>query len=120
MVVFLIRYFDLFMYFVSVYNTIMKIAFIGVTGYTIYLMRFKWPFNSVGILRVQGFGNLGDTFKHYLIYPAAFLLALILNHQFSGIALSLASVGCVLLLHSVARSPRHSPSAFHALPLETR
>lgn len=50
MVVFLIRYFDLFMYFVSLYNSFMKLAFLGITAYTIYLMRFKRPFNSVGPL----------------------------------------------------------------------
>ena len=47
MVVFLVRYMDLFMYFISLYNTTMKLAFIGITAYTIYLMRFKRPYNSV-------------------------------------------------------------------------
>ena len=35
---------DLFMYFISVYNTLMKIFFISSTALIIYLMRYKKPF----------------------------------------------------------------------------
>lgn len=44
LVVFLTRYWDLFLYFVSLYNTTMKLFFIGATVYTIYLMKFKRPY----------------------------------------------------------------------------
>lgn len=40
LMVFLIRYMDLFMYFISVYNTVMKIFFITSTAFIIYMMRF--------------------------------------------------------------------------------
>jgi hypothetical protein len=41
------RYLDLFMYFISLYNTLMKIFFIASTAFVIYLMRYKKPYCSV-------------------------------------------------------------------------
>ena len=43
MLVFCVRYVDLFMYFVSVYNTTMKILYIGLSGYIVYMIRNKEP-----------------------------------------------------------------------------
>lgn len=43
LVVFLTRYVDLLTGpYVSVYNTLMKLFFIGSTGYTLYLMRVRY------------------------------------------------------------------------------
>lgn len=47
LVVFCARYMDLFMYFINLYNTVMKIAFISSTILIIYLMRFKKPICDV-------------------------------------------------------------------------
>lgn len=47
LLVFCVRYIDLFMYFISVYNTCMKIFFISSTAYIIYLMRYKKPYCTV-------------------------------------------------------------------------
>jgi len=47
LVVFILRYMDLFMYFISVYNTLMKVLFIGCTIFIIYLMRASIPICSV-------------------------------------------------------------------------
>jgi len=47
LVVFCLRYMDLFMYFVSLYNTSMKVLFIGATIFIIYLMRYKLPISAV-------------------------------------------------------------------------
>jgi len=44
LLVFCVRYVDLFMYFVSMYNTCMKVFFISSTATIIYLMRYKLPF----------------------------------------------------------------------------
>jgi ER lumen protein retaining receptor len=44
LVVFLARYWDLLLYFVSVYNTSMKILYIICTLYIIFVMRFKKPY----------------------------------------------------------------------------
>lgn len=46
-IIFCLRYLDLFLYFVSWYNTIMKIAFIAATVYTVYLIKYKKPFCAV-------------------------------------------------------------------------
>ena len=47
LIVFCVRYLDLFMYFISLYNTFMKIFFISSTAFIIYLMRYKKPFCTV-------------------------------------------------------------------------
>jgi len=47
LVVFLTRYIDLFMYFISFYNTTMKILYIASTLFIIYLMRLRSPINCV-------------------------------------------------------------------------
>ena len=50
LIAFCCRYLDLFMYFVSLYNTSMKIIYISATVLTIYLIRFKFPFCNVSPL----------------------------------------------------------------------
>ena len=47
LIVFCVRYLDLFMYYISLYNTFMKFFFIGSTAFIIYLMRYKKPYCSV-------------------------------------------------------------------------
>lgn len=65
LIVFLIRYTDLFYHFVSVYNSCMKIIFIGTTTYIIYLMRFKKPFCTT-------YDTLVDQFPHLkILLPSA-------------------------------------------------
>jgi len=48
-----VRYADLFMYFVSVYNTLMKIFFITATILILYLMKYKVPYCTT-------YDSLGD------------------------------------------------------------
>lgn len=45
LVVFLARYIDLFLGWKTLYVFVMKIVFISLTGYTIYLMKFKKPYS---------------------------------------------------------------------------
>ena len=74
LVVFVTRYLDLVTNFISIYNTVMKIFFIGSAAGTVYLMYFKF--------KATYDGN-HDTFRvEFLLAPAA-LLAVILNHEFS-------------------------------------
>jgi len=71
--VFCVRYVDLFMYYVSLYNTLMKLFFIGSTALVIYLMRFKVPFCAT-------YDALGDQFPHFkVLLPVALVLTCILN-----------------------------------------
>jgi len=72
--VFISRYLDLFTNFISLYNTCMKVFFVGTAAATIYLMyvKFKATYD----------GN-HDTFRiEFLLGPTA-LLAIALNHEFS-------------------------------------
>jgi len=71
--VFLVRYLDLFMYFISLYNTSMKLFFIGTTALIVYLMRFKKPFCST-------YDSLGDSFPHLKVLLPAALVATIIIH----------------------------------------
>lgn len=73
--VFCARYLDLLTFeFVSVYNVIMKLFFIGSSVYILYLMRLRFrPTNDPSI----------DTFRvEYLLGPSA-LLALVFNYKFT-------------------------------------
>ena len=49
LIVFCMRYVDLFMYYISLYNTLMKVFFISATAFIVYLMRFKKPYCTVSI-----------------------------------------------------------------------
>lgn len=72
--VFTTRYLDLFTSFISLYNTFMKLIYIGCAYPTVYLiyMKFKPPYN----------GN-HDTFRvEFLIFPVA-ELSVFVNHDFS-------------------------------------
>jgi ER lumen protein retaining receptor len=71
--VFCVRYLDLFMYFISVYNTMMKIFFIGSTALIIYLMRIRKPFCTT-------YDSLGDSFPHLkVLLPAAIVCTLVIQ-----------------------------------------
>ena len=38
---------DLFMYYISAYNTCMKVIFITATAFIVFMMRFKKPYCTV-------------------------------------------------------------------------
>ena len=66
MVVFCLRYWDLFLYFVSLYNSTMKLVFLSSTAYTIYLMKSKKPF-------CLSYDKTNDSFEHFkYIYTGNF------------------------------------------------
>ena len=50
LLVFCIRYMDLFMYYISLYNSLMKVFFISSAALLIFLMRFKKPYCTVSTL----------------------------------------------------------------------
>ena len=77
LLVFCVRYLDLFMYFISVYNTTMKIFFISASAFTIYLMRFKKPYCTVSntpLLPITRPLNTTIYCAFYLYYPLIFIL----------------------------------------------
>ncbi|KAL6546472.1 ER lumen protein-retaining receptor A [Orobanche minor] len=75
-VVFLARYLDLFTDFISVYNTIMKLVFIGSSLAIVWCMRFH------RIVR-RSYDRELDTFRHYFLVGISFLLALFVHEKFS-------------------------------------
>mmetsp|Transcript_9445 Transcript_9445/g.8452 ORF Transcript_9445/g.8452 Transcript_9445/m.8452 type:complete len:221 (+) Transcript_9445:13-675(+) len=73
LIVFIARYLDLFTTFYSLYNTIMKILYIGTTSYIIFMVRYTEPFKT-------SYDRAHDSFLHYqfAVAPAA-ILGLITN-----------------------------------------
>jgi len=71
LLVFVTRYLDLFNTFYSLYNSIMKIAYISATASIIYMIRFKEPYKSK-------YDRSQDSFLHvkFAVAPCA-VLALI-------------------------------------------
>ena len=76
LVVFVTRYIDLLLGWKSLYIFIMKILFISITAYTMYLMRYKKPF-------CLSYDRDSDSFPHYYVYLAALLMAVIIHKSFN-------------------------------------
>lgn len=75
-IVFITRYLDLFVHFVSLYNTVMKVVYIGCSVATCFLIfhKFKATYD----------GNHDSMRAEFLIVPAAGLACLI-NHDFTPV-----------------------------------
>jgi len=99
LLVFCTRYLDLFMYFISFYNTFMKLLFIGASVFILYLMHFQAPFKSTYDRKNE------DTFPHQYLIPFAAVMTLLINKNYSlwGLIWSFS-----LWLESVAVFPQIS------------
>lgn len=71
--VFITRYLDLFTNFVSVYNTVMKLVFLGTSCAIVYYMRYH------RIIRLT-YDKDQDTFRHWMLIAPSAALALIFAH----------------------------------------
>lgn len=58
LLVFLARYGDLFLYYVSLYNTFMKILYLSTTGYIIYLMTISAAFKNTWYHDLDNFATM--------------------------------------------------------------
>ncbi|KAL5774208.1 hypothetical protein ACOSP7_011765 [Xanthoceras sorbifolium] len=74
--VFLTRYLDLFTDFISVYNTAMKLVFIGSSLAIVWCMRMHYAVRRT-------YDKELDTFRHYFLIAGCFVLALILHEKFT-------------------------------------
>ena len=82
-VVFTTRYLDLFTSFVSLYNSVMKVIFIGSSIATVYLVYQKFR---------ATYDHNHDTFRvEFLLAPLA-VLSLIINHEFSFLEVSMMRI----------------------------
>lgn len=75
-IVFLTRYLDLFTDFISVYNTVMKLVFIGSSLAIVWCMRMHQAVRRT-------YDKDLDTFRHYLLVLAAVVLALLVHEKFT-------------------------------------
>lgn len=76
LVVYIFRYSDLFIHYISLYNTVMKILYITLTGYLIFLIKFKMPY-------CLSYDKNLDNFNHYkFLYPTAIVLTIIFHYNY--------------------------------------
>lgn len=75
-VVFLARYLDLFTDFISVYNTVMKLVFIGSSLAIVWCMRFHRAVK-------RSYDREQDTFRHYFLVVASIVLAFLVHEKFT-------------------------------------
>lgn len=73
-IVYIARYLDFFTTYVSLYNSVMKVVFIGASAATIYFMYVKFKATN---------DTNHDSFRiEFLLVPCA-LLSLVINHEFT-------------------------------------
>ncbi|MBA0570578.1 hypothetical protein Golob_004210 [Gossypium lobatum] len=75
-IVFTTRYLDLFTTYISLYNTIMKLIFLGSSISIVWYMRHH------KMVR-RSYDKDQDTFRHYLLMLPCLLLALLINEKFT-------------------------------------
>ena len=97
LLVFCIRYLDLFLYFISFYNTMMKILFIGASVFILYLMRMN------KIISITYERKKEDVFPHIYLIPFALIMTFICHKDWTwwGLTYSFS-----LWLESVAVLPQ--------------
>merc|ERR1719203_80329 len=100
--VFILRYLDLTWCFISFYNTVMKVVFITISLYLVWLMRCKAPI-------CQTYERSKDCFQYevYLLGPC-FLLGLICTEEYT---IGEVLVGLHLARERVHRSAAGPPAA---------
>ncbi|XP_017220349.1 ER lumen protein-retaining receptor [Daucus carota subsp. sativus] len=74
--VFATRYLDIFIYFISLYNSVMKIFFFGSS------LSIVWYIRHHKIVH-KSYDKHLDTFRHYFLLLPCFLLALVTNERFT-------------------------------------
>ncbi|KAJ8549440.1 hypothetical protein K7X08_033147 [Anisodus acutangulus] len=75
-IVFLARYLDLFTDFISLYNTVMKLVFIGSSLAIVWCMRYH------RVVR-RSYDRELDTFRYWILVAACSVLALVLHEKFT-------------------------------------
>lgn len=75
-IVFLTRYLDIFTKYYSLYNTIMKLVFIGTSIAIVWYMRYHKVVK-------QTYNKDEDTFRHFFLVLPCFVLALLIHRAFT-------------------------------------
>ena len=84
-IVFLTRYLDIFTRFVSPYNTIMKLVFIGTSIGIVWYMKYHKVVK-------QTYNKNEDTFRHYILVLPCFVLALLFHRDFSVMEVNCSTI----------------------------
>lgn len=79
-IVYTTRYLDLLTTYVSAYNTVMKLVFIVASYATVYLMYVKFK---------ATYDHNHDTFRIEFLLIPALVLALLINHEFTVLEVSI-------------------------------
>lgn len=74
--VFATRYLDLFTNYVSFYNTVMKLVFLGTSISIVWYMRYH-------MVVKQTYNKDEDTFRHFFLVLPCFILALMIHRSFT-------------------------------------
>jgi len=74
--VFACRYLDIFTNYVSLYNTVMKLIFLGSSFSIVWYMRYH------KVVR-RSYDKDQDTFRHYFLVLPCLVLALLINEKFT-------------------------------------
>lgn len=73
---FVTRYLDLFTKYHSFYNSAMKVFFLGTSMAIVWYMRYHKVVK-------QTYNKEEDTFRHYFLVLASFVLAILIPHAFT-------------------------------------
>lgn len=77
LLVFLTRYTDLFTTYYGIYNSVMKVLYIGSTASIVYAIRYKQPICS-------SYDKAQDTFRHFEFAILPCMVLAVLTHLISG------------------------------------
>ncbi|RVX01671.1 ER lumen protein-retaining receptor B [Vitis vinifera] len=75
-IVFVTRYLDLFTRYISLYNSVMKLVFLGTSIAIVWYMRYHKVVK-------QTYSKQEDTFRHYFLVLPCFVLALLIHRSSS-------------------------------------
>ncbi|KAJ0013224.1 hypothetical protein Pint_21794 [Pistacia integerrima] len=77
-IIFVTRYLDLFTRYVSFYNSVMKLVFLGTSIAIVWYMRYHKVVK-------QTYNKDEDTFRHYFLILPCLVLALLIPHEYNTI-----------------------------------
>ncbi|KAJ0079408.1 hypothetical protein Patl1_24415 [Pistacia atlantica] len=77
-IIFVTRYLDLFTRYISFYNSVMKLVFLGISIAIVWYMRHHKVVK-------QTYNKDEDTFRHYFLILSCFVLALLIPHEYNTI-----------------------------------
>ena len=77
LLVFFTRYLYTFIYYINLFNTLMKIFFICVTTYILFLMHYQNPYKITYNRKTE------DVFNHLYLIVFAFILTIIVHNEYS-------------------------------------